>query len=228
MTLFHPPSGFRIPEHSGWEITEALCSKKPVLFWRGEGRYSYPVKGPNAWVKEEVPDSPEEPRGDRRDGAYPSWLKAWRAYALQWGIPCASKGTRCCDAYAQCYTFERITDVSLDPPAALRDEFQRLFGVGMMAFTASTLFFGYGWSFDMFKFLECVMRKNHDSLREFEAREESAADWICKHYGDRASELVREVMAWSPTEQQRMDYLKPQNEYCVQRDKAMATTRKLK
>jgi len=222
-------TGFMVPLYGGWEITSGL-SGKPELFWRGAGRYAINLTGKKAWEGAEVPDPPREPDKRLAEGSkYKKWFKTWLAYAEEHGPACASAGLNMCDLYKVKDTFSKMANAQLTPPNGMHDSFQRLFNAPLMAFSDPFIMqAGGGWSFDIFRFMKCLMPLKGDSLDKFEARDESAKEWFTKHWGTPAADLVESLITWRPDEAKVNTHREIVNAYCKLRDDAMQDTRKLK
>lgn len=228
-TLLHTRTGFRFPTRGDWELSLSY-DKKPKIWHRGEGSYNFKSTGPEAWVEEEIEDYSMEP--DQRfcePEKHAEWLKGWLAYAAKWGPACASSWTGTCGLYKVRDTFEKLSSGSLHPPAELSQPFQQYFKASLTAFSdARMAVLGGGWSLDLFKFLECIMRKHGESFEAFQDKEESAEQWIAEKYGDAAAANVKAILDWRVTDEQYQAHHAAKFAYVKLRDDAFSKMKKSK
>ena len=227
-------NNFTIPFNSGWPIHEAsyLTNGKPRIFWRGYGWWSYKTTGPKAWSEVEIPDPPKEPdnRFEWNNEAYAKWYPEWVAYAKEYGLSVAARGTICCEATIDRYTLAKYTQRDRYPPDALTVPVKTLLGLDPLIFDTLPMFLmNAPYSLDICKLLDRLMKihgVDHDRWNN--EVDQSAEQWIAEKYGDKAAAAVKALLHWQPDQYQEARYRAVIEDIYNQQREAMATCKSVK
>lgn len=226
------PNGLLIPFNGGWRFYDAsyLHKGKPRIFYPGQGWYSYPIKGPDAWTVTELPDPPKEP--DRRfmKEEHEAWYPLWLDYEKEYGLPMAAKGLNCCEYYVVARAMDLATQRHRMPPAEIVDPVRAYLGVDPLQFDTLLLFcFSHPFSLDIIALLQRLMRLRGVDFDTWNSTvEQSAKQWITEHYGEGSGEAVEKLLHWKPDQETEQRYIAYVTALAEKQREAINTCKKLK